>query len=123
MSDDNAKTCKVVLLGESGVGKTCIIARFINNTFEDNIMSTTGASYAGKTMSFDELNGQSIKFEIWDTAGQEKYRALTKIFYKDAGVAILVYDITRKDSFDEIKNYWYNQIKDFARKNISKIII
>ena len=123
MSDDNAKTCKVVLLGESGVGKTCIIARFINNTFEDNIMSTTGASYAGKTMSFDEFNGQSIKFEIWDTAGQEKYRALTKIFYKDAGVAILVYDITRKDSFDEIKNYWYNQIKDFAPKNISKIII
>jgi small GTP-binding protein len=123
MSDDNAKTCKVVLLGESGVGKTCIIARFINNTFEDNIMSTTGASYAGKTMSFDELNGQSIKFEIWDTAGQEKYRALTKIFYKDAGVAILVYDITRKESFAEIKNYWYNQIKDYAPKNISKIII
>ena len=123
MADDNAKTCKVVLLGESGVGKTCIIARFINNTFADNIMSTTGASYAGKTMSFDELNGQSIKFEIWDTAGQEKYRALTKIFYKDAGVAILVYDITRKDSFDEIKNYWHNQIKEFAPKNISKIII
>ena len=123
MSDDNAKTCKVVLLGESGVGKTCIIARFINNTFEDNIMTTTGASYAGKTMSFDELNGQSIKFEIWDTAGQEKYRALTKIFYKDAGVAILVYDITRKESFAEIKNYWYNQIKDYAPKNISKIII
>jgi small GTP-binding protein len=124
MADEDAtKTCKVVLLGESGVGKTCIIARFINNTFEDNIMSTTGASYAGKTMSFDELNGQSIKFEIWDTAGQEKYRALTKIFYKDAGVAILVYDITRKDSFDEIKNYWHNQIKEFAPKNISKIII
>ena len=123
MADDNAKTCKVVLLGESGVGKTCIISRFINNTFEDNIMTTTGASYAGKTMSFDELNGQSIKFEIWDTAGQEKYRALTKIFYKDAGVAILVYDITRKESFAEIKNYWYNQIKDYAPKNISKIII
>jgi len=122
MADDNAKTCKVVLLGESGVGKTCIIARFINNTFEDNIMSTTGASYAGKTMQFDEFNGQSIKFEIWDTAGQEKYRALTKIFYKDAGVAILVYDITRKESFEEIQKYWYNQIKEFAPKNISKII-
>ena len=120
MSDEGAKTCKVVLLGESGVGKTCIIARFINNTFEDNIMSTTGASYAGKTMAFDEFQGKSIKFEIWDTAGQEKYRALTKIFYKDAGVAILVYDITRKESFDEIKNYWYNQIKEFAPKNISK---
>ena len=118
--DDVAKTCKVVLLGESGVGKTCIIARFINNTFEDNIISTTGTSYAGKNMTFDEFNGKTIKFEIWDTAGQEKYRALTKIFYKDAGVAILVYDITRKESFEEIKNYWYNQIKEYAPKNISK---
>ena len=118
--DDNAKTCKVVLLGESGVGKTCIIARFINNTFEDNIMSTTGASYAGKTMTFDEYDGKSIKFEIWDTAGQEKYRALTKIFYKDASVAILVYDITRKESFEEIQKYWYNQLKEYAQKNISK---
>ena len=124
MADDEddvgAQTCKVVLLGESGVGKTCIIARFINNTFEDNLISTTGASYAGKTMTFDEYGGKSIKFEIWDTAGQEKYRSLTKIFYKDAGAAILVYDITRKESFDELQKYWLNQIKDYAPKDISK---
>ena len=81
-------------------------------------MSTTGASYAGKTMTFEEYQGKCIKFEIWDTAGQEKYRALTKIFYKDAAVAILVYDITRKESFTELKNYWYNQIKEVAPKNI-----
>ena len=118
--DEGAQTCKVVLLGESGVGKTCIIARFINNTFEENLISTTGASYAGKTMTFDEYGGKSIKFEIWDTAGQEKYRSLTKIFYKDAGAAILVYDITRKESFEEIQKYWINQIKEFAPKNISK---
>ena len=118
--DDGAQTSKVVLLGESGVGKTCIIARFINNTFEENLISTTGASYAGKTMTFDEFGGKSIKFEIWDTAGQEKYRSLTKIFYKDAGAAILVYDITRKESFEEIQKYWINQIKEFAPKNISK---
>ena len=118
--DEGAQTCKVVLLGESGVGKTCIIARFINNTFEDNLISTTGASYAGKTMTFDEFGGKSIKFEIWDTAGQEKYRSLTKIFYKDAGAAILVYDITRKESFDELQKYWLNQIKDYAPKDISK---
>ena len=121
MSEDGeAKTCKVVLLGESGVGKTCIISRYTNNTFEENIMSTTGASYCGKAMTFDEYGGKTIKFEIWDTAGQEKYRALTKIFYKDAAVAILVYDITRKDSFDEIKNYWYHQIKESGKANISK---
>ena len=121
MSEEGeAKTCKVVLLGESGVGKTCIISRYTNNTFEENIMSTTGASYCGKAMTFDEYGGKTIKFEIWDTAGQEKYRALTKIFYKDAAVAILVYDITRRKSFDEIKNYWYNQIKESGKANISK---
>ena len=120
--DEGAQTSKVVLLGEPGVGKTCIIARFINNTFEENLISTTGASYAGKTMTFDEFGGKSIKFEIWDTAGQEKYRSLTKIFYKDAGAAILVYDITRQDSFDEIKKYWLQQIKEFAPKDISKLI-
>ena len=118
MQDQSARSVKVVLLGESGVGKTCIIARFINNTFENNMMTTTGASFAGKTMTFDEFGGKCIKFEIWDTAGQEKYRALTKIFYKDAGVAILVYDITRRDSYEELKSYWYNQIKDCAPENI-----
>ena len=114
------KSCKIVLLGESGVGKTCIISRYTNNTFEDNIMSTTGASYCGKAMTFDEYGGKTIKFEIWDTAGQEKYRALTKIFYKDASVAILVYDITRRQSYEELKNYWYTQIKESGKEDIGK---
>ena len=103
-SSKNALFCKVALLGESNVGKTEIITHFIQPNFGDSITSTTGASYAGKTVFFDEEN-QSIKFEIWDTAGQEKYRALTKIFYKDVKVCILVYDITNKTSFDEIRNY------------------
>ena len=122
MDDENAKSVKAVLLGESGVGKTCIIARFINNTFENNIMSTTGASYAGKTMSFDEFGGKCIKFEIWDTAGQEKYRALAKVFYKNAAVCILVYDITRRASFEELKKYWITELKGNASPNVSKYI-
>ena len=116
---EGMKSIKVVLLGESGVGKTCIISRFINNVFEDNIMTTTGASYVSKNMVFEDL-GKTLRFDIWDTAGQEKFRALTRIFYKDASVAILVFDITRRESFEQIKSYWYNQIKDNAPKNISK---
>ena len=120
MSDDlDVKSCKVVLLGESGVGKTCIISRYTNNTFEENIMSTTGASYCGKAMTFDEYGGKTIKFEIWDTAGQEKYRALAKVFYKNAAVCILVYDILRKTSFEELKNYWVNEIKVNGNPNLS----
>ena len=122
--DDNegedAKTCKVVLLGESGVGKTSIISRFINDTFDEGLVTTTGASYVGKDMVFKDYNNQVIKFEIWDTAGQEKYRSLTQIFYKDAAIAILVYDVTNEDSFEEIQNYWYEQIKESAPKNIGK---
>ena len=117
MTDNNVLSCKIVLLGESGVGKTCIISRYINQVFEGNTISTNGASYAAKTLHFDDYD-KSLKVEIWDTAGQEQYRSLTKIFYKDATAAILVYDITRKKTFDEIKNYWYKQLLDCAPSDI-----
>jgi small GTP-binding protein len=118
--DENLKVCKVVLLGETGVGKTCIIDRFINDNFVDNQKATGISTFIAKTMTFDEFQGKSVKYEIWDTAGQEQYRSLNKIFYKDAGVAILVYDITNENSFKEIQNYWVNQIKENAPKDISK---
>jgi Ras-related protein Rab-22 len=115
---EDARNCKVVLLGESGVGKTSIISRFINDTFEEGLVTTTGASYAGKDMEFKDYQNQVIRFEIWDTAGQEKYRSLAQIFYKDAAIAILVYDITNEESFEEIQKYWYNQLKECASKDI-----
>ena len=116
------ESIKVVLLGEAGVGKTSIISRFIHNKFEENLETTTGASYAGKNMIFKDYHNTVVKFEIWDTAGQEKYRSLTQIFYKDASIAILVYDITNEESFDEIQNYWIEQIRESAPKNIGKYI-
>ena len=109
--------CKVVLVGESGVGKTCIISRFISGAFDSNVSSTNGASYASKNVQYDKL-GKSLLLDVWDTAGQEKYRALTKFFYKDAKVAILVYDITRMDTFNSVKNFWYEQVKENGPKNI-----
>ena len=125
MSEPQTLNCKVVLLGESGVGKTCIITRFINNKFEENTMSTTGATFAGKAKKFDQGNGviKTIQFQIWDTAGQERFRSLSKIFYKDAAIAIFVFDISRKESFDEIKKYWYTQVQEHSPKKISKCFI
>ena len=114
------KICKVILVGESGVGKTCIIVRFVSEEYKEETISTTGASYASKIIEFADYK-KSIQFQIWDTAGQEKYRGLTKLFYKDAKIVILVYDMTRRKSFDEIKNYWYNQIKENSSEEISKI--
>ena len=118
--NENEKICKVILVGESGVGKTSIIVRFISGDYSTNVNSTTGASYASKMLNFEDY-GKSVHFQIWDTAGQEKYRALTKIFYKDAKIVILVYDITNRKSFEEIRDYWYNQIKENALEEISKL--
>ena len=116
-SEKKAPNVKVVLLGDSGVGKTCLITRYISETFEQNTASTNGASYASKKVNYDKLK-KTITLDIWDTAGQEKYKALTKFFYKDAAIAILVYDITQKDSFESIKSYWYEQVKENGEKTV-----
>ena len=117
MASRKPPCCKVVLLGDSGVGKTCIISRYISGAFDQNSPSTNGASYASKILTFEHLN-KTISLDIWDTAGQEKYKSLTKFFYKDAAVAILVYDITQKDSFENMKSYWFQQLQEFGSKNI-----
>ena len=117
-----AENCKVILIGESGVGKTCIIVRFIHEYFAENAVSTTGANYASKTLEFKDYK-KSLQYNIWDTAGQEKYRGLAKIFYKDADIAILVYDISDKKSFEELKQYWVDEIKHNCSTNLSKIIL
>jgi small GTP-binding protein len=116
---EGALTCKVVLIGESGVGKTSIISRYMSNTFKSQLMSTPGANFVKKTVIMEDEN-KSINFEIWDTAGQERYRSLAKVFYKNATVCVLVYDITRNSSFEAIKNYWIKEIKENAPKDISK---
>ena len=101
---------KCVLLGETAVGKSSLINRFISNTFKNDFTSTM-VGYCSTKQVYYEKTDQKINYEIWDTAGQEKYRSLTKIFYQDSKVTLLVYDITRKDSFEAIKNYWYTEVR------------
>ena len=120
---DSVITGKVVLLGEMGVGKTSIISRFINNTFVKDEKSTIGGNFSSKTMIFKECENKCLKFDLWDTAGQEKYRSLTMIFYKDAKIAILVYDITRRETFEQIKKYWYEQVKQTSPPDIILAIV
>ena len=108
---------KLVFIGDPGVGKTCIISRFLKGTFDADQITTVGASYATKTIKISETN-ESLTLDIWDTAGQEKYRSLTRIFFQGAKLAILVYDITRKDSFENLKNVWLKELKDHADKNV-----
>ena len=102
------ETVKVVLLGEAGVGKTCIISQFISGVFDPDTISSLSAQFITKNMELKNIK-KVIKFDIWDTAGQERFRALAKIFYKDAKVICLVYDITSKKTFEELKEFWYEQ--------------
>ena len=113
MSGSNAESVKVVLVGESGVGKTSIIAQFTTGQFDPDCVTSLSAQFVSKTVEYNNIQ-KAIKFDIWDTAGQEKYRAVAKIFYKDARIVCLVYDITDRHSFQQIKEYWSNQIKNNA---------
>jgi len=113
--DSEYQTCKVVILGEPGVGKTSIISRYITNQFFPVVISTTGASYSTKLL---KIENDKIKFQIWDTAGQERFRSLAKIFYQNAVAVILVYDITIRDTFEQLKEYWIKEIKENAPPDI-----
>ena len=112
---------KTVLLGESGVGKSCIILRYINGIFSSTHSSTILSTFSSKKIKFDE--NTLITLNIWDTAGQEKFRAITKINYQDAAVIILVFDLTNKTSFNIIKDYWYPQVKENAPENVILVLV
>ena len=105
--------CKVVFLGDKNVGKTTIINQYINNRFLDNVEPTFSACFYQKSLN---INGTKINFDIWDTAGEEAYRSLTKIFLNRANICILVYDTTKEKTFENIKNVWYNLILDHLDK-------
>ena len=104
--DQSPIRCKTIIVGDSGVGKTSIISRYLKK-YNDKEKSTIGASFTNK---LETIDGKVILFEIWDTAGQERYRSINNIFYQDAYICLLVYDITNKESFDNIKEYWYKSV-------------
>ena len=105
MSDEEIK---VILIGESGTGKTSLINATMGLKFKESLESTTTNSFSSKTVT---INNKEYTLNLWDTIGQEKFRSLTKIFIKDSKIVILVYDITRKASFNEL-NFWLKMIQD-----------
>ena len=115
---DDVQKFKVVIIGESGVGKTSILNSYITEQYDPDITSTFSARNVNKLV---KLRDKAINLNIWDTAGQEKYRSLSKIFFKGVDVAILVYDITNEKSFIELKEYWYKELIKEARNNIGKL--
>merc|ERR1712100_242591 len=112
------QTChyKLVLLGNTAVGKSCLVVRFVRDEFFEFQEPTIGAAFLTQTLNLGDV---SVKFEIWDTAGQERYRSLAPMYYRGAAAAIVVYDITNKDSFNGAKSW----VKELQRRGDPNAVI
>eukprot|EP00993_Chasmostoma_nieuportense_P003198 NODE_3933_length_871_cov_45.868280_g3778_i0.p1 GENE.NODE_3933_length_871_cov_45.868280_g3778_i0~~NODE_3933_length_871_cov_45.868280_g3778_i0.p1 ORF type:complete len:214 (-),score=75.34 NODE_3933_length_871_cov_45.868280_g3778_i0:166-807(-) len=111
---------KVVLIGDSGVGKSNLLSRFTRNEFNLESKSTIGVEFA--TRSIPTPDGKTVKAQIWDTAGQERYRAITSAYYRGALGALLVYDITKKQTFDSVQR-WLKELRDHSEANIVVMLV
>ena len=111
---------KILILGDPAVGKSCFLARYVENTFENVYMSTAGMDYKYKDVELGD--GKLIKLQIWDTAGQERYRTLTTNLYKGAVGIVLIYDITNKKTFENVRN-WITSIEEETSKKIILILV
>ena len=120
MEDENYEMMfKVVLVGDSFVGKTNIMSKYLKNEFHDDSKATVGVEFGSKQFN---IEGHTIKVQIWDTAGQERYKAITSAYYKGAKGAFIVYDITRKNSFESVEK-WVSDVTAVADKKITIVLI
>eukprot|EP01083_Nonionella_stella_P015946 44608_1 len=119
MSSDYDYLYKFLLVGDSGVGKSSVMVRFSDDAYEESFITTIGVDFKLRTI---ELDDKTIKLQIWDTAGQERFRTITTSYYRGAHGIIVVYDITDKDSFDNIRE-WLYEIDRYASDNVSRLII
>lgn len=108
----------MVLIGDSGVGKSCILLRFADDTFSESYISTIGVDFRFKTLSVD---GKIVKLQIWDTAGQERFRTITSAYYRGADGVMMVFDKTSRDSFNHIQD-WYEEINKYS-ENSSRVLV
>lgn len=110
---------KLLLIGDSGVGKSCLLLRFSDDSFTPSFITTIGIDFKIRTI---ELDGKRIKLQIWDTAGQERFRTITTAYYRGAMGILLVYDVTDERSFNNIRN-WFSNIEQHASEGVNKILI
>ena len=110
---------KLLVIGDSGVGKTCVLFRFAEDQYNATFISTIGIDFKIRTI---ELEGKKIKLQIWDTAGQERFRTITTAYYRGAMGILLVYDIINEKSFDSIRN-WIRNIEEHASADVERMLV
>nr|AAB28535.1 ras-related GTP binding protein possessing GTPase activity [Oryza sativa] len=110
---------KLLLIGDSGVGKSCLLLRFADDSYLESYISTIGVDFKIRTV---EQDGKTIKLQIWDTAGQERFRTITSSYYRGAHGIIVVYDVTDQESFNNVKQ-WLNEIDRYASENVNKLLV
>ncbi|CBZ28172.1 putative small GTP-binding protein Rab1 [Leishmania mexicana MHOM/GT/2001/U1103] len=110
---------KLLLIGDSGVGKSCLLLRFADDSYTDSYISTIGVDFKIRTLN---LESKVIKLQIWDTAGQERFRTITSSYYRGAHGIIIVYDTTDMESFNNVKT-WLSEIEKYASENVNKILV
>lgn len=110
---------KLVLIGDSGVGKSCILLRFADDSFTESYITTIGVDFRFRTIN---VNGKNVKLQIWDTAGQERFRTITSAYYRGADSIVLVYDTTDRESFDHIDS-WLQEVNKYSNDNTVKVLI
>jgi len=110
---------KLLMIGDSGVGKTCCLLRYANDSFSPTFITTIGIDFKIKNVDID---GKRVKLQIWDTAGQERFRTITTSYFRGAQGIVLVYDVTDRRSFESIRN-WISQIQQHADVHVNKILI
>jgi Ras-related protein Rab-1A len=110
---------KLLLIGDSGVGKSCLLLRFADDTYTESYISTIGVDFKIRTVTID---GKIVKLQIWDTAGQERFRTITASYYRGAHGIIVVYDVTDLDSFNNIKQ-WLGEIDRYASEQVDRLIV
>ncbi|ORY57718.1 GTP-binding protein ypt1 [Leucosporidium creatinivorum] len=110
---------KLLLIGDSGVGKSCLLLRFADDTYTESYISTIGVDFKIRTI---ELEGKTVKLQIWDTAGQERFRTITSSYYRGAHGIIVVYDVTDADTFSNVKQ-WLQEIDRYACEGVNKLLV
>ena len=119
MSPDYDYLFKLLLIGNSGVGKSCLLMRYAENSFTENFFNTIGVDFKIKNIHLDK---SMIKLQIWDTAGQERFRTLTSSYYRGAHGIIIVYDVCDRDSFENVRQ-WMTEIERFASEQVNKLLV